>query len=621
MPGIPSHMLMMDEAAGSLSPGADSELFAILNLHPDVARLGAAGPDMTFFAPDFGQWSVDLVEVITGFYDDVIGPVVELYEDRIEPVVDVLKDIEAGVEATLDEVTCDLVGTFSDNLDEVTERLAAIRDSSILTLFSKAINVYDAMTPPLQDGKSEEDWFWFDYLHNRRTGRFIREMWSLADTDRKRAYVLGYIAHYSGDFVGHEYVNTVVGGAPRAHLARHHFTENIIDVHFYDVVRNVEITAARVHLQLPHGADVDALGTLRTIVDNPNDVPDDMRPIFEMIHDAMRTTYDDAPHPKRIATEYLAVEDLNTAFWFMLASLKAMTSSYVPAPTFPGADVLDAVNDAIGDFLDTAGNPPTPSSSPPGFCLNFWSSDCDFSLDALEDWLDYLWDTITYLGELLAWIGDLIRDLWQVFACTLSAPIKLALHGAFWLAHKTLHEVLMYLREALVLAAYIHPERDWVNNSPLAQSFLTVGQRPLVETREQMFPHRAAESNEGFQSYPETPTEEPATVPGPFGQLSTSTDMISGLASDDALRDAYATSGSPEATRKIEFDTIGQSIDSAVPMMTRLMRALVEGDSSLLEDWTMDADRGIGYKNWRLSGTTNTLAWDTTEPVVDDWAE
>lgn len=621
MPGIPSHMLMMDEAAASVSPTSDSELFAILNLHPDVARLGAAGPDMTFFAPDFGQWSVDFVRVVTDFYDDVVAPVVELYEDWIEPVVDALDDIEEGVEAVLDEATCDLVAAFSDNLEDVTERLGAIRDSLILTLFSKAVNIYDEMTPPLQDGDAEENWFWFDYLHNRRTGRFIREMWDSADTDRKRAYVLGYIAHYSGDFIGHEYVNTVVGGAPRAHLARHHFAENIIDVSFHDLLRNVEVTDARVHLQLPHGADVDSVGTLRTILDNPNDVPDDMRPIFQMIHDAMRATYDDAPHPQRINTEYLTVEDLNTAFWFMLAALKGMTSSYIPAPSFPGAEVLDAVNDAIDDFLATAGNPPTPSSSPPGFCLNFWSSDCDFSLSALEEWLDYLWDTITYLGELLGWIGELIRDLWQVFACTLSAPIKLALHGAFWLAHKALHEILMYLREALVLAAYVHPERNWVDNSPLAQSFLAVGQQPISETREQMYPHRAAESNEGFQAYPVTPTELPPTVPGPFSPQSVASDLVAGLGSDDVLRDAYAGAASPKETREIEFATIGQSVESAVPMMTRLMRAVVNGDTSLLEDWTMDADRGLAYKNWRLGGTSNSLAWDSTDPVVDDWAD
>jgi hypothetical protein len=174
MPGIPSHMLMMDEAAATLSPTTDSELFAILNLYPDIARLGAEGQDKTFFAPYFGQRSVEHDNYVTDFYYDVVAPVVELYEDWIEPVVDVLDDIGDGVEAVLDEATCDLVSTFSDNLDDVTERLGAIKDSLILTVFSKAINIYDEMTPPLQEGDTEENWFWFDYLHNRRTGRFTR---------------------------------------------------------------------------------------------------------------------------------------------------------------------------------------------------------------------------------------------------------------------------------------------------------------------------------------------------------------------------------------------------------------------------------------------------------------
>src|SRR5205823_2162994 len=133
---------------------------------------------------------------------------------------------------------------------------------------------------------------------------------------------------------------------------------------------------------------------------------------------AMRTTYNYPLHPKRIASEYLTVENLNTAFWFLQVAMKASTSNYIPPPRNPSDAVLGAVNDAIADFLRTATSPPSPSVTAPDVCFAFWSADCDFSFDALNEWLDSLWDSVTYLGELLAWLGELIADLWQVFACT-----------------------------------------------------------------------------------------------------------------------------------------------------------------------------------------------------------
>ena len=142
MPGIVSHMLMADESVSNLSPTSDSELFAIANLHPDMVRLGAVGPDMTFFAPDIGDKSLALVRILAEFYDEAIGPVVELYEKWVEPVLDVLNDVEEGAVAALDQVTCDLVGTLDDNINAVLERVAGIRQSVLLNIFNKTVDVF-----------------------------------------------------------------------------------------------------------------------------------------------------------------------------------------------------------------------------------------------------------------------------------------------------------------------------------------------------------------------------------------------------------------------------------------------------------------------------------------------
>ena len=618
---------MVEESVSTLSPTTDSDLFAIANLHPDLVRLGAVGPDLTFFAPDFGDWSVALVRILAEFYDEVIGPIVDLYEKWVEPVLDALHQIEEGVDAVLDDVTCGLVGTLKDNLDAVLDRVSAIRQGVLLNLFNESVNIFDQMTPPIQDGKTEEDWFWFDTLHNRRTGSFIRELWARADTDAKKAYVLGYTCHYAGDFIGHQFVNTVVGSPARGRLQRHHFAENIIDTRLYDQLRSGEVSGSRIHLLLPHGIEVENANSLRVLLDNPNDVPDDMRPIFELINDAMQATFNNTPHPQRIASEYLTVENLNTAFWYLLLAMKASTSSYIPPPTFPSEELLGAVNNAMTDFLSTATNPPSPSFSAPDVCFSFWSDDCDFSLDALEEWLESLWDTVKYFGELLAWLGGLILDLWGVFACGATIPLRSAIHGAFWLLHETLHALLTYLREALVQAAFIHPEVGWAEANPIALSFFAVSRRQVREARQGLYPHRAGESNAGYHTYPTTPTELPSTRPSAFAEGTTASQLTDGFGLVPGLMDEFSDAEDPAASVAVANDNPTVPIGSVVPLTTTIMRSLINNDTSILRDWSLDSDRGCGYLNWRItegfeqSVSGDPAVWDPTDPVPHDWSE
>lgn len=622
MPGIPSHILIAEQAIQTFSPTSDSEVYAIVNQHPNLVRLGSVGPDLAFFAPDFGDWSVALVRILAEFYDDAIKPIVELYEDWVEPVLDTLNQIEDNVEVVLDAVTCDLVSTLSDNVDAVATRVSGVLQGIALNVVADAVNIFDHMTPPIQKGKTESDWFWFDTLHNRRTGRFITEMWQRADTDEKKAYVLGYSCHFAGDFIGHQFVNTVVGSPARARLQRHHFAENIIDTHLYDRLRATEVTGSKVHLGLPHGSDVESANSLLVLLDNPNEVPGDMQPIFEMFADAMRAAFEDTPHPQRIASEYLTVENLNTAFWLLLVAMRASTSSHIPPPSYPGDQVLGAINDAMADFLASASNPPAPSFSAPDFCANFWSENCDFSVAKVQEWLETVVDSAAYLGELLVWAGDLIRDLTRVFACALTAPVKLAIHGAFWLIHEALHALLTNLREGLVMAALISPEAGWAESNPIAQSLLNVSSVHKDDAKARRYPHRAAESNAGFHAYPTTQPEQPTTVPSGFMAGTTPEGFVQEFQVAEELLKKFAEAADPASSRQVAIDSASQPLGSVVPFEVILMRALVNDDLSVFSDWSLDSDRGCGYLNWRMNpGTENAVAWDSSDGVQHDWSE
>jgi hypothetical protein len=621
MPGVPMHILMADLAADALVEPADGPIRNAIDSNRKMYRLGAAGPDMALFAPDFGEWSVKLVRELAEFHDEYIEPIVELYEKYIEPVTDVVDEIKEGVVTALDAATCGLIGDFQAELDAVSQRISGILQAGLGSIIVTHVNIFDAMTPPIQEGKTIDDWFWFDTLHNRRTGVFLDSMWARAQTDAQKAYVLGYASHYAGDLIGHQFVNAVVGSPARARLQRHHFGENMIDTHVFDQIRGAEVSDSHIHLDLPHGDEVEAESSLRAVVDRLNDVPADMVEIFEMISAAMESAFKDVPHPKRINTEYLTVENLNTAFWLLLTAMKAGTASFIPPPKPLSDEALNRAVDAIEDFLQTATNPPLPSIPVPDVCAALWSDDCDFSLQAVQDWVDAVADALQYLLEVLAWAGKLIHDLWLAMACTVTAPIKAGLQAGFYVVHSALHEALERLREVMVQAAAIYPTRQWVKAHPLAQSFLTISQKQIVEARERIYPHRAAQSNAGFQAYPQTTTELPATWPSSFESGAKVEQIVADFPVSLAAVQALGQAATPQLSRDLAEQLNQTPLGSVVPYTQMLHRQIWSGAAGAIPDFSMDADRGWAHRNWVIKpGNESSVIYNSAQPVDYDWA-
>lgn len=109
----------------------------------------------------------------------------------------------------------------------------------------------------------------------------------------------------------------------------------------------------------------------------------------------------------------------------------------------------------------------------------------------------------------MGWQAD--QGLFDVMACTVTAPVKTGLEAGFFLVHSSLHAALERVREVMVQAAIIHPTREFVRSHPVARSFLTINREQLAESRGGIYPHRADASTAGFHRYPQTPAEKPAT--------------------------------------------------------------------------------------------------------------
>ena len=630
MPGPASHLHIAEKIADSFSFYTEREIKTYSSgVNEKYYKMGSTGPDLWFFAPDYDV--IRYSEILLEYVNSVVQPIKGLYEDTIKPVVDQVQDVQESVDAVLDDLTCQNISNIKTRTDQISETIAALRDSFFVKIFTDSVNTFDLMQHPVHNEDEPDDpkrWFWFDILHSQRTGEFLRAMWSRAETDRQRAYVLGYASHCAADITVHPYINQAVGGAGRAHNQRHHFVENILDVWFYDEgsAPPVEIIDSQLHLELPYGEELDDDGTLLAVLNGVAQPRDDLSEIFSMVSAAMADTFPEDERPTRLPDGVTSAEDINLAYWYLLASFKVSTDSYIPPPLSPTEGVLEAIDEAMKEFLKTASNAPTPPGSAPDICYALWSSDCDFSLAALEDWLKHLWDKLVFLAELIAWAAEMLVELFKLLVCTVTAPLKATVSALLWIIQSALRDMLEEIRHALALASIVHPTSDWVRNSPIATEITSLHNKFVVDSKRRNYPRRAQESNEGFLSYPATSVEGKPTAAGPYPAGSNPLDVLNGLAvanvGGEALYTQYENAANPDEHREIQFSNAGKTTYSTIDLGRKLFFDLVGNAGGLIPDWNLDADRGFQYKNWTVENEADwgTLHWDSDGDIVpEEW--
>lgn len=632
MPGPASHLFIADKVSESFSTFTDFDVKKLTSgINEKYYKMGSTGPDLWFFAPDYPINRY--MEILLVYGRDIVQPIREFYEDTIEPVVENIEEVSEVADVFLDKATCNNISNIKSRVGHILETLGGLRDSYIAHVFTESVNTFDLMRAEAQEGKDEVDWFWFDILHSRRTGQFLKTMWSKCTTDKQRAYVLGYATHVAADVSGHPYINQVVGGPGRSHNQRHHFVENILDVWFYDheITPPVIITKSKLHQQLPYGDELDDEGILFAVMDGVVESKDDLIEVFTMVSDAMHDTFPESErpikdkHPDGITTALpdgiTTANDINLAYWLLIASFKISTDSYIPKPAAPLEGVLDSITEAMEEFLSTVTHPPIPPSAPPDPCYALWDSNCDLSLDALQVWLEYLWDNIVYLSELINWAASVLNELFDVLVCTITAPFKVAVSSLLWIIQSSLHSLLEELRHCLALASFVHPESNWVNSNPIPREIIELSERSHDDLIKEQYPHRAQESNDGFLAYPKTTLEGEATVAGPYPVGSTPSSILTGIGTTNVdggnLYSQYAATQIPKDLRDLEFDNVEKQTFPAIALARKLFRELMSDEDIVIPDWNLDADRGYQYKNWQADW--GNLLWNKSENVDESW--
>jgi len=604
MPKYGIHHIVMAECINRLdylgragSPQAQS-LTRLLSDHRGYAMLGAIGPDLFFWGPDYS-----IVKTVLGFYKD-FARVIEIYKE----VDDIAEDLKRRVGNYIDQ-TCDAVPSSAGQsfCHLFLEKLEQARDAygrmnrmitqtkwlgrfELYTLGRGIPNLFNTFVPEAHYNQLELRWYWFDMLHYRRTGQFAQNLLNDAENDPDaQAFAYGYLSHIAADTVGHPFVNQVCGAPYRMANWRHATAENFMDAWKYNRYYRESINRSLMdRLSLP---DPEGL--------SPN--------LVRSLARAFKNTYENTLHPIRVNNRrdggdtfgFYNEQNIRDTYLVFYKVLEFMKKSYLERPAEPFPEVDQILADALAGAIPE--NPPPP---PPPQGLNCsWedlfgpqplSSDCSRAfLQNVQNW-------VNYVGDLLDWGSRTTAAITNAVAAVIAyMPMRqlLAMLYAVQLVCYSVYRSFRLMWSVLGLLVPEPDELDW----PLGRS-LTHFDGLCSQPSKSEFPSR------GFSPFPYNPQQSNLVCPpgGPENQVTTGgfypapsdPDVFIGThlqEFDPGPLLAYARAEDPQQTRALQAQR--KNMGPAVPLATWMM-INATSDRRVFADWNLDSDRGYGYRAW-----------------------
>jgi hypothetical protein len=592
MPKYGVHQVVLANAIRGLD-AIGSEAGHTLAQNYDLAMLGAIGPDMFFWAPDY-----DVVERLLGIYkayDEVRiaydryveQPIRKIFEQVGDEIEDVLPATYGITEATIESLR-ETVSLFEKTIT-TTGLAAALGGINLLTdaasLPSFLATLFAEFTPPRQVNEEEQEWYWFDMLHYRNTGDFARNLVLEANTSKQRAYAYGYLSHIATDLTGHPYVNQIVGGPFRLHVQRHTIVENFIDSWVFDKAYDEPISQTllkRLKLRKP-------------------DLPGE---ILELIDLAFHSTYaGDRP-------EFLTAGQILETYENLYIVLEMMDRLAVPYPTNPFPALGRILADVLEDLLQPPPNvPPSPvTGCSPEDIFAFGTNPA--SRGCYDSFFQQLDTYFRYLGSLAEWSFEIALDLLDLLLAGIALTSLSVLLAILYGIQVALYEVYQTVRYMLVLGGLLYPEPHDLKDS-VGRNMTTTFQMCVPDPGE-TYPKRAA-MNVSALVCPPLELEHPRTVPG-FSDVGSSQ-----VTPFEFIRDVafipddfwpYARAADVQATRILHDETLRGlrlPVGNAMGLTQWMITVASDTNADLYDQYgndvfanfDLDGDRGCFYKAWK----------------------
>jgi hypothetical protein len=622
--------------------GADTaQLAQIMLRHSNFASLGAIGPDLFFFLPDFrdqGPLPLSSVLVNVSHYlqkiYDAIDPYITKYEHYLGPISEDTAEEMSRLTGGLSEVVGDIAGELSGIL------ITALED-----FVTQQGDIFEYFSLGLNKGFDEQAFLWSDMLHYRRTGQFGRELWNQAakfetedQQDKARAYALGYMTHVATDVTGHALVNAISGGPFRLHWQRHHLVENHMDAFrylrdpsgpahgdqypqltesalYYDIAFAENGNGAVARPGYPSGNTLRDNWTRRRLLDLDSELAD---PIGELLYNTItQVYYQDGKHPRILREEdgKPSAQLIEETYRLLFAFLKLTTVDGFAHEPPPPPDVFP--NLQFPTLSDPQDDAPGSGGGDDG---NWWDDVLDFILSVIK--------ILLYIVEVAVYLATLP---WAILADIVTYPLRLGLYYALELP---LFHLLKNFRAVLVLSGYLVPMKDEITiglvaiGIPDAQAFRSAlddvgsvlpGFAPpaadLLPFRDRSYPrlHPADEYKHPWKYPSESGPEQATTWSGPYPRRATPDVLFQNTASDPAIRDALEEAPDQETANAVgpalrANRHLGDAVGFAsylIWLESRDNPQPNEGGAVPLVDWNLDADRGYGHHCWDWNRNAN----------------
>lgn len=648
---------------------------------PFASSLGAIGPDLLFWAPDYEiVKSLELLIKVDAEINEQLAKVDELVE-KLDEFVDDTVDNAVNALSTIPGIGPVVVGIHSwvVLLDAIADQYKfmaeEIKGDVKGALFAKVLGLDGSGTnngmarnlfqtlfeSKLQEGAEEMDWYWFEMLHYRKTGDYAKKLIDIAEsaggTNAMKAYAYAYATHYATDFVGHPYVNTVSGAPYRISVQRHVVIENYMDQWKWGEKFNENISNT----------------LLSRSSQTRFDLPDD---IAGLIEQALLETYKDEVHPMRYSNFksdgiltvdqlYGTDDELNTdkvcflnkddiklaykAQRLMLDHLGNRESVVKPAEPFPGADqLLSTVASSIDNFSLPSVNVNLPQAED---FLNW-----DSIIQSIQDTLDFILDSVATIASVLS---DIITNPSSVLTIIDDAEKKAVQLVNYWIQLE-MYKIFRMINQVLALSGLAYPEPDEVElSNPVARRLITLedaekdkdSKYPLLRNPGQ--PHldrrayvdcNSASCENVFlnvlnvqasgtirNNLKNNRAEQPVTQPSfyPLSAITNPDIFIQDTQFDFAVLSAYAACTTPEAVNSLysQNKQVGNAIDLSSFIIQNARTTDVPLRRIIFCNWNLDGDRGYGYKCWdgvpptAYRGEIEGAAENNTESAIELFAQ
>jgi hypothetical protein len=685
MPGPYIHMSSMRHAAERLGrgyqpikstriplPGAvgvnPTELSRLLTEHVNFASIGAIGPDLFFFLPDFrdvkvGPVEINLSSVLVGVLDfldgmyAVLDPFITKYERFLGPLSE-----------NLEEEVSRLTGGLSEAVSGVMGDLRGILITLVEDLLSHEIAFFDFFSLGFNHGYDNRQFLWSDMLHYRKTGAFGQALWhgaAKSDDDGLKAYALGYLTHMATDVTGHAMVNAIAGGPFRLHWQRHHLVENHLDSLWCltDPLRPGspsqygQLTESALYFDIAFGPDgkpvarppYPAGDTLREryvrrrTLDIDSELP---QPVAELLLTAMEEVFyvDGDLHPQILRDDdgKPNVDLIQKTYGLLFRFLKMTTTDGFaharpePPGVFPNLD-FPKWSDPAADSApgDDAGDG------------SFWDDLLDFLLSIVK--------VIGYIVDVALWLATLP---WALLADVVTYPVRL---GIYYALELPLWHLFKSVRSALVMTGYLAPMDDEIATGltrvgfPDGAAFAEIVAlmddvfggievAAMVEERatwrDPSYPRLSVKDE--YRSpwlYPGTKPELPGTdrtakdpdawfnnhpvTASPHGRGADVRALFDMVMGDPTVRDGLESATTPgqadvAGANVTPVEHLGDAVSFSQYLCWLATRDRGDGRKApvpggngppAMIDWNLDADRGYGYHCWD---------WDRSADVATD---